>query len=131
MNEAGAGKVMAMSDLIDGVFQRWSEANRDWLKAHGPTATGDDVRNSAPAIFREAVGPYLQMIDDIERLRAGEGNAVTIICDNPDFNGLPNSEVECSGDWTNWTYKEFTGDTLAEALRNAALARAHVAGRKD
>lgn len=59
----------------------------------------------------------------VEKLRAPEGHAVTLICDNPDFNGQPNCAVECCADWTDWKPHRFTGDTILEALQ-AALAAA-------
>ena len=36
----------------------------------------------------------------IQLLRADEGDSVTLLCDNPDFNGQPNCAVVCNGDWT-------------------------------
>lgn len=55
----------------------------------------------------------------VESLRAPEGHTVTLICDNPDFNGQPNSAVECCGDWTCWEERRFTGDNILEALQAA------------
>lgn len=58
----------------------------------------------------------------VERLREGEGHSITFLCDNPDFNGQPNSAVECCGDWTNWVTRRFTGDTPYRAVEAAFLA---------
>lgn len=58
----------------------------------------------------------------VEALRAPEGHIVTLICDNPDFNGQPNSAVECRGDWTDWDDQRFTGDTILDALQAAHAA---------
>lgn len=55
----------------------------------------------------------------VEALRASEGHSVTLVCDNPDFNGQPNNVVDCCGDWTQWTERSFTGGTILEALRAA------------
>ena len=67
-----------------------------------------------------AVAPYVgETADLIDQLRLSEGNAVTIMCDNPDFNGQPNSAVEIVADWTNWQTVRFTGENVIEALRNA------------
>lgn len=57
----------------------------------------------------------------INTLRLNEGNSVTLICDNPDFGG-PNNAIECSGDWTNWQTKRFTGDRLLTSLQSALKA---------
>lgn len=59
----------------------------------------------------------------IDFLRADEGDDVTILCDNPDFNGQPNNAVECCGAWTRWGDRRFTGDTLEDALHVAATAK--------
>jgi len=58
----------------------------------------------------------------VEKLRASEGNSVEVLCDNPDFNGQPNSAVVCSGDWTDWQPARFTGDSIDEALGAAVVA---------
>ena len=56
-------------------------------------------------------------------LRADEGSSVTLLCDNPDFNGQPSNAVECCGDWTNWVERRFTGDTIRAAVLAAYRAR--------
>ncbi|MER8616033.1 hypothetical protein NKG99_04130 [Mesorhizobium sp. M1409] len=60
----------------------------------------------------------------VEQLRAGDGHSVTLVNDNPDFDG-PGAFVECSGDWTEWEVLKFTGDNV-----DAALGAAFVAFRK-
>lgn len=73
----------------------------------------------------EANNRYLQDARNwhiVEQLRAGEGHSIEIACDNPDFNGQPNSKVTCYGDWTGWYLKTFTGNTIDEALGNALVA---------
>lgn len=55
----------------------------------------------------------------IDFLRADEGDSVTLLCDNLDFNGQPNCAVECNGYWTSWHDKRFIGDTLEAALKLA------------
>ena len=58
----------------------------------------------------------------IEALRADEGSSVTILCDNPDFNGQPNCAIEVNGDWTDWKDRRFTGDTVLDCLQKAHTA---------
>lgn len=58
----------------------------------------------------------LVVANAIDVLRDGEGNSITFVCDNPDFNGQPNSKVICNGNWTGWKDREFTGVTVFEAL---------------
>lgn len=64
------------------------------------------------------------LLATINYLRADEGDTVTLVCDNPDFNGQPNNAVDCNGSWTDWNDKRFTGDSLFTALNAAALAKA-------
>lgn len=59
----------------------------------------------------------------IEELRAPEGAEVSIACDNPDFNGQPNSVVEIIDDWTGWKPRRFGGENVLEALRAAKTVR--------
>lgn len=64
---------------------------------------------------------YLGEMACIHRLRAEEGDSVTILCDNPE--GPPNNAVECNGAWTDWLDRRFEGDTLLRALEAAVNAR--------
>lgn len=59
----------------------------------------------------------------INLLRAEEGDSVTILCDNPDFNEQPNCAIECCGDWTGWLHKRFAANTLLDALSMAVTER--------
>lgn len=62
-------------------------------------------------------------IDMLNDLRRDEGDTVTLLCDNPEFNGQPNNAVECNGGWTEWQDRRFTGDTLEQAVAAAHEAR--------
>ena len=110
-------------DLIDIVWKQFESANVHWLKENGPKANGDDIKASMPRIFRETVGRYLQIIIDINTLREEEGNTVTLMNDNFDFNGQPNCAIECEGGWTGWVQRRFTGETIADCLRAAVEAK--------
>jgi hypothetical protein len=55
----------------------------------------------------------------IERLRDGSGAQVMLLCDNDDFNDLPNNAVVVCAEWTKWEDCRFTGDTLLDALESA------------
>lgn len=59
------------------------------------------------------------IVEAINTLRQLEGDAVTILCDNPDFNGLPNNAILCCGEWTNWVERRFAGDSIYECLKLA------------
>lgn len=68
----------------------------------------------------------------VETLRAPEGSEITLVCDNPDFDGTSiGSIVELSADFTEWESKRFAGANIIDALRAAKAARdAHVAVEK-
>lgn len=70
---------------------------------------------SEPVAWRE-----IEIVRLIDLLRSQEGDDVTILCDNPDFNGQPNCAVLCNGDWTEWKDHRFVGDTVLDALSSAA-----------
>jgi hypothetical protein len=55
----------------------------------------------------------------IEALRADEGSSVVLLCDNPDFNGMPNNAIEVNGAWTDWKDVRFMGDTILDCLEQA------------
>lgn len=67
--------------------------------------------------------PAEETLQLINQLRAEEGASVLICCQNPDFNGLKNERVVCQAPFTKWAEEPFDGDTLVEALRNAARAQ--------
>lgn len=58
----------------------------------------------------------------INQLRADEGDAVEVFCDNPE--GPPNNAIHCSGAWTDWKDRRFSGETLLACLKAAVAARA-------
>jgi hypothetical protein len=59
----------------------------------------------------------------ILRLRDIEGDAVTILCENPDGNGDNNCAIECVGGWTNYRTLRFEGEDLAKALLLAVIMK--------
>lgn len=61
----------------------------------------------------------VEIVRLINVLRADEGDSVTILCDNPDFNGQPNCAIICNGDWTDWVDRRFAADTVLDALSMA------------
>jgi hypothetical protein len=107
-------------EKVDAVYDLLQAESRHWMKEHGATANGDDVKASGRELFRKVVGPFILDCHAIDRLREQEGNSVTIVCDNPDFNGLPNAAVEVCADWTDWKAERFTGESVSLAL-SAAL----------
>lgn len=55
----------------------------------------------------------------IEVLTDGEGDSVTILSPNPDFNGQPSYAIECNGAWTDWQDRRFADDNQVECFRLA------------
>jgi hypothetical protein len=90
-----------------------------YVQAQMESAVADALHKMA-ALHAEAVN-IVGMIND---LRADEGDSVTFLCDNPDFNGQPNNAVEVSASWTDYKDERFTGDTLEAALTAACFAKA-------
>jgi hypothetical protein len=64
-----------------------------------------------------------QIMTLVDRLREKEGAAVTIVCDNPDFNGQPDRAISVCDDWTNWEERTFRGKFLITCLQDALAAR--------
>ena len=87
------------------------------------------IRQSIAEVIEElsAAAEIARLIDV---LRAGEGDSVEILCDNPDFNGQPNCAIVCCGDWTGWLHKRFAADTVLDALSMAMTERALPSPRK-
>jgi hypothetical protein len=68
----------------------------------------------------DQIGNWGAFISAINILRQDEGSSVTILGDNPDFNGQPNCAIICNGDWTDWEDRRFAADTLLQCF-DAAL----------
>jgi len=63
----------------------------------------------------------VKIYDLIDELRAGEGDSVTIFCENSSFHG-PNQKIAVNGEWTSWEDQDFDGDTLVDCLEEAVAA---------
>jgi len=60
------------------------------------------------------------IVDALNLLRAGEGNSVTFVCDNPEpDNDRELVYIECLGDFTDWRPLTFHGRNLPSCLRAA------------
>src|ERR1700723_3484040 len=68
--------------------------------------------------LEEADEPHWRETETVRLInfqRADDGDSVTILCNNPDFNGQPNCAIVCNGDWTGWVDKRFAADTVLGA----------------
>lgn len=81
---------------------------------------GSDTNAIARRAWNSRAESFSQILN---AMRAEEGDSITLLSDNPDFNGQPNSAVECCGAWTDWQDHRFTGDTLHAAVLAAYGAR--------
>lgn len=63
-------------------------------------------------IEKSVTATAVALHDAINILRQDEGSSVIILCDNPDYNGLPNNAILCCGDWTDWEERRFAADSL-------------------
>ena len=56
----------------------------------------------------------------VNELREPEGNEVSFICDNPEFDGQPNYNIDVVADFTGWKPKRYGSDcSLLDCLRAA------------
>lgn len=78
----------------------------------------------AAAAEIERLRERAKVLDLIDQLREPEGDSVSLVCDNPDFNGLPNCCVIVNGGWTGYYDVEFRCDTLVACLEAAVASAA-------
>ena len=67
----------------------------------------------------------VKILDMIDELRAGEGDSVTLACDNPDFTRDEHHDscIEVFGDWTNWHRQHVYACSVKECLQIAVNAK--------
>lgn len=71
-----------------------------------------------------AIGEAVKIAACIEWLRTGEGDTVSICCENPEpEKSVEQEQVICSGEWTDWGDLGFYGKTVLQALETAVQAR--------
>lgn len=87
-----------------------------------PVAMADDGEKLSE-LAGASGSEHRDIVNLINLLREDEGDSVAILCDNNGDNDLPNCAVEVCADWTGWEPSRFGGNTLGEALRNAADTR--------
>lgn len=104
----------------------WNEHSNACLSA----ADELDRLTATPIPDTSAGERATEIVRLIEELRKDEGDSVTILCDNPDFNGQPNSAVICNGDWTSYEDRRFAADTILDALCTAVTERKLPAARR-
>ena len=92
-----------------------------WGKYESPT---DDESPGGMASGVTVDGILARVFDivksDIDVLRSGEGESVTILCDNPEADANKRCSIEVIGSWTSWADRRFTGATWMQAVSRAA-----------
>ena len=65
------------------------------------------------------------VLGNIELLRADDGNAVIICCDDPEAASRDLlTAIDVTAQWTRWIERRFHGSSVADCLAKAAAARA-------
>ena len=84
--------------------------------------TPEEIRALGPQNFCEM--PEVAMARYIERLRAEEGDSLTILGDDPEANTTDKRlAVECNGGWTNWQTWRFYGESVQQCIAKAICKR--------
>lgn len=86
-----------------------------------PASMKQNFRDRA-AIVTEA-RLIVQIWAHAEKLREEEGAQVTFVCDNPEFNDMPNCCVFVTASWTNDKEQDFRGETVLDCLQKAIEAK--------
>jgi len=118
----------ALTRVVTSISPGWGRGN--W------NVPDDVIRESSVRINQIHAYGYQPALDwahmgrIIDLLRSVEGDCVTIVSDNPEFDG-PARMIVCQGGWTNWEEVQFTGDTLVDcfdAAERAYWEKAHHGG---
>jgi hypothetical protein len=65
----------------------------------------------------------VRICNAIGELTSDEGDAVTILSENPEGNGPDNRAIECCGDWTEWEDERFYSQHTVDCLEAAVKAK--------
>lgn len=119
--EDAAARPVQLVTPGESILDAYERARQSYETA-SPARVDYDLRKAEFQSLRVGLVSCLQRVGLIDALRAGEGDSVTIFCDNADFGG-PDNAVEVSGQWTEWEDRRFEGATLNQALTKALLAK--------
>ncbi len=98
----------------------------EFLRDEAHTADRDELPATATRL-RCIANSLIQkqaILDDIDTLRPTDGeHYLTLLANDPyGVDGPPRARVAIAADWLDWP-RQFEGKDLAEALRNAVLAK--------
>ena len=109
--------------LVIGVLvwinRRRARAIKDWAGRHGDLkrrlADVEALRRGEPINLAEH--PDHAAIRYLEELRLGEGDSVTILCDDPEAESTSKRmAIVCNGAWTQWQDRRFYGESIVQCL---------------
>lgn len=90
----------------------------------GASARGEPMLDERRTDFSIPPHPAIECWELCEKLRAGDGDTVELLCDNPEpsLGGPPNA-IECSGLWTDFENRRFEGGTILDVLKLAVAEK--------
>ena len=108
------------------INRRRARAIKDWAWRHGDLkrrlADVEALRRAEQGkLQREPVNlaehPDHAAIRYLEELRLGEGDSVTILCDDPEADSTARRmAIVCNGAWTQWQDRRFYGESIVQCL---------------
>jgi hypothetical protein len=101
------------------INRRRARAIKDWAARHGDLkrrlADVEALRRAEPINLAEH--PDHAAIRYLEELRLGEGDSVTILCDDPEAeSAAKRMAIVCNGAWTQWEDRRFYGESIVQCL---------------
>jgi hypothetical protein len=75
-------------------------------------------------LTEESMAHYLGIVALLESLRFNEGASVMFHSDNPEPEDVDHqAAIEVSDDWTDWKWRRFDGQSVADCLKRAVKAK--------
>ena len=89
-----------------------------------PATAAATPENGGEALHNGCEMPEVATVRYIEQLRADEGDAVTILCDNPEAEtNVQRLSVVCNGYWTGFHDRRYSGESVLQCLSKAVTER--------
>lgn len=132
------GESCVLLEIVQNTFKSYAIGHRAKMTDEGyeKAARNEDAAGTVGTIIANLLAAIKAPINQkehpaaaamrmIEELRADEGNSVTILCNNPEADTrMEQCAIECSGHWTGFNDLRFYGESVAQALAHAMLAKA-------
>ncbi len=128
LREDGAGPALDENGLPVCRFQRWQDPGDASVGI--PASSGWELsKDQADTLLcktvaeQEEIANALETVELLALLREDEGEHVTLVSDNADFNDHDNCLIICLATWTGWEDKQFEAATILDCLRAAAAEK--------